>query len=216
MSYPIPILNELHDQYPDILYNPSRFQSGEDIINYIIEQGVHRPYEREFLRYQTERTQREQHDQFEQRVQQVQQESQQQLRAQDVRNASLSQRELIQELEREMYGAVVSTATIPIPISQTSSVEQLLSSLIDNGLFNARPSRPNSLRPTTEHLSRSTTIHSLTENAEDLCYICHDGMLAGQSVRRIHHCNHMFHQLCIDTWFSTRPTCPTCRHDVRT
>ena len=122
-----------------------------------------------------------------------------------------------------MYGAVVwrppihdpnYVAPISIPPSQTLSVERLLAAIIDDGIINAQP-RTLPLRPSSENVQRSTTLHTLTENTEDLCHICHDGMLSGQSIRTIRHCHHMFHQLCIDTWFSTRPTCPVCRYDIR-
>jgi len=246
MSYTIPILNDLHELYPDILYNPSRFQSGEDVINYIVERGVHQPYEQEYAQYQTALRQREQHEQLEQRLQHLEQQIphapvqvapvlqpapqqepvQQQVPVQEaprqvVRNARLSARELQEDWEREIYGAVVwrpwhdpNYVAPSIPESQ-SSITRLLTSLVNDGIMSGQRSS-NPLRPTVDQLRRSTTIRTLTNNAEDLCHICHDGMLTGQSVRTIHHCNHMFHQLCIDTWFSMRSTCPACRHDVRT
>ena len=255
MSYTIPILNDLHELYPDILYHPSRFQSGEDVINYIVERGVHLPYEQEYAQYQTALRQREEHEQLEQRLHRLEQQVPQvapepvvpvaHVQApvqedprQNIRNARLSgapiPRELlnapiqltqqqlrsIEDMEREVYGAVVwrphhdpHYVAPSIPESQ-SSITRLLTSLIEDGIMSGQRSS-NPLRPTADQLRRSTTIRTLTDNAEDLCHICHDGMLTGQSVRTIRHCNHMFHQLCIDTWFSMRPTCPACRHDVR-
>lgn len=235
MSYTIPILNDLHELYPDLLYHPSRFQSGEDVINYIIEQGIHHPYEQEYARYQTARQQREQHEQLEQRLQRLEAQVPvvpvapvvpvvpvvpvAPVPAQEPRRR-LSMRELQEDWERETYGAVVwrphhapHYIAPSIPDSQ-SSVARLLTSLIDDGIMSGQRSS-NPLRPTAEQLGRSTTIRTLTDNAEDLCHVCHDGMLSGQHIRTIHHCNHMFHQLCIDTWFSMRPTCPACRHDIR-
>lgn len=251
MSYTIPILNDLHELYPDILYNPSRFQTGEDIINYVVERGVHHPYEQEYAQYQALHAQHEEREEQAPavpaapaapaiqalpaapaipaspvaraapvaRVEQPQEPASRQV----VRNTRLSARELNEDWEREMYGAVVwrpwhdpnYVAPLSVPDTQTSAMVRLLTSLVDDGIMSGqRYSNP--LRPTADQLRRSTTIRTLTENAEDLCHICHDGMLNGQSVRTIRHCNHMFHQLCIDTWFSTRPTCPACRHDVRT
>lgn len=205
MNYPLPILNELHEYYPDILYNPSRFQSGVDIINYIIEQGIHQPYQREFTRYQEEQQQRHHHEQLQESITRVQHTQAQQ---QDM---------VIAELEREMYGSVpVPAPSENIPIS-SSALEQMLTIIFESSLSNPRPRYAQSMRaPTLEQLSRSTTIHTLTENQDGVCAICHDGMIIGQHVRQIHQCGHMFHQFCIDTWFSINGTCPTCRHDVRT
>jgi hypothetical protein len=232
MSYTIPILNDLHELYPDILYNPSRFQSGEDVINYVVERGVHHPYEQEYAQYQAARALHEerieevpppQPPRVEQprveqpRVEQPQEPAPRQV----VRNIRLSARELQEDWEREMYGAVVwrpwhdpnYVAPLSVPDTQSSMV-RLLTSLVNDGIMSGQRSS-NPLRPSADQLRRSTTVRTLTENVEDLCHICHDGMLTGQSVRTIRHCNHMFHQLCIDTWFSSRPTCPACRHDVR-
>ena len=235
MSYTIPILNDLHELYPDILYHPSRFQSGEDVINYIVERGVHLPYEQEYAQYQTALRQREEHEQLEQRLQRLEQQVPQvapepvapepvvpvqEAPRQVVRNARLSVRELQEDWEREIYGAMVwrpwhdPNYVAPSVSESQSSITRLLTSLIEDGIMSGQRSS-NPLRPTADQLRRSTTIRTLTDNAEDLCHICHDGMLTGQSVRTIRHCNHMFHQLCIDTWFSMRPTCPACRHDVR-
>jgi hypothetical protein len=226
MSYTIPILNDLHELYPDILYNPSRFQSGEDVINYVVERGVHHPYEQEYAQYQAARALHE--ERIEEvpppqppppppRVEQPQEPAPRQV----VRNTRLSARELNEDWEREMYGAVVwrpwhdpnYVAPLSVPDTQSSMV-RLLTSLVNDGIMSGQRSS-NPLRPSADQLRRSTTVRTLTENVEDLCHICHDGMLTGQSVRTIRHCNHMFHQLCIDTWFSSRPTCPACRHDVR-
>ena len=226
MTYPLPILNELHEEYPDILYRPSRFQTSSDVLNYIIEQSIYRPYRQEVSRYHTEQAQIDQREQLEQRIQNLEsiQNSQDAQRPQHiqsvppVRGRSAEQHE-IEELEREMYDGSQLPAevvtTIPLPISQTTSMEQLLSFLIDDGLFHSRNRQP-TLRPTSQQLQRSTTINTLSESYDGVCSICHDAMLSGQHVRRINHCNHLFHQLCIDTWFAQRSTCPTCRHDIRT
>jgi hypothetical protein len=242
--YSIRILNELHELYPDLLYQPSRFQSGADVINYIVEQSIHGPFQREYTRYEEEREQREQREELHQRIQRLREEqaeidaheaqeaqriqeaqraqrsSSAQLTTASIRLMPFSQRDSTQELERAIQNVIlppISSNPIPIPTSQTDSVNQLLTLLIEDGLYNvySRPS-PVSRRPTQEQLERTTTILALMENQDNVCTICHEGLLVEQNVRRINHCNHMFHQICIDTWFSSRSTCPTCRHDIRT
>ena len=136
----------------------------------------------------------------------------------------LTQQQLrsIEDFEREMYGAVIyrppsehNPPAMPLPISQASSFEQLLAVMIDDGIVQSR-SRYTSQRPTTAQLDRATTVRTLTENHDGVCSICHEELTEGQHARQIRHCNHLFHQFCIDTWFSMRSTCPTCRHDIRT
>ena len=70
------------------------------------------------------------------------------------------------------------------------------------------------VRPTAEQISSATTIISVTEE-NDTCSICQDDMEVGTEVRNINACNHHFHTGCIDTWFSRNVGCPVCRHDIR-
>ena len=44
--YPIQLLNDLHNWYPDILYNPSRFRSVQDLLDYIRTGADVNPYTR--------------------------------------------------------------------------------------------------------------------------------------------------------------------------
>jgi hypothetical protein len=69
--------------------------------------------------------------------------------------------------------------------------------------------------PTDQDIARGSTLETPTEALEDNCAICQDVMEAEQSLRRLHHCHHVFHKPCIDTWFRSNVHCPTCRHDIR-
>jgi len=210
MSYPLPILNELHELYPDLLYRPARFQTSNHVIDYILEQSIHRVHREELARYQAS------HAPYASQVAQamhVLEPVVQQAQAIEPQQVSQSQRQrnAIENFEREFYGAVVYR---PEP-SQATSFEQLLTSLIDDGIAQSRPQRT-TLRPTATQLESATTVRTLTEHHDGVCSICHEEMVSGQHIRQIHHCSHVFHQFCIDTWFSMRSSCPTCRHDIRT
>ena len=69
--------------------------------------------------------------------------------------------------------------------------------------------------PTEQEIARASTLETPTEALEDNCAICQDVMEAEQTLRRLNHCHHVFHKMCIDTWFRTNVHCPTCRHDIR-
>jgi hypothetical protein len=198
MSYPLPILNELHDLYPDLLYQPTRFQTSEHVIDYILEQSIHRVHREELARYQAAHA------------------SQAAQQAAQVETTQVSQRQRIaaENFERELYGAVVYRPEPSAPF-QASSFEQLLTALIDDGIAQSRSQRTTN-RPTAAQLESATTVRTLTVNHDGVCTICHEEMISGQNIRQIHHCSHLFHQFCIDTWFSMRASCPTCRHDIRT
>lgn len=47
------------------------------------------------------------------------------------------------------------------------------------------------------------------------CAICITGYCVGDSVRRLPHCNHSFHQACIDLWLLRSASCPLCKSEVR-
>ncbi|CAB4301520.1 unnamed protein product [Prunus armeniaca] len=46
------------------------------------------------------------------------------------------------------------------------------------------------------------------------CPICLGEFQDGQKVRLLPKCNHGFHVRCIDTWFLSHSSCPTCRHSL--
>ena len=225
--YAIPILNELHELYPDLLYHPSRFQSGNDVITYIVDRGIRRSFREESLQY---------HRRVEQQA--VQAQVQQQPNSFDEFNA------IVYGIAPRIYpsasgattsgattsGATTSAATTSVatgsaatgsiaPVSNefipllASPIDQLLSYFIRESMDD-HSAVPSSLRPTEDQLREHTTVQTLTEHPEADCAICQDAMVIGQTTRRLP-CQHTFHLSCVDAWFSSRPTCPTCRHDVR-
>lgn len=72
------------------------------------------------------------------------------------------------------------------------------------------------VHPTPAQIEAATEIlvgSALTE--ETRCAICQDSIAAADTCRRLRHCNHTYHQVCIDQWFLRSVYCPTCRHDIR-
>lgn len=50
---------------------------------------------------------------------------------------------------------------------------------------------------------------------ETPCSICQDNIAINQMARQLNFCKHMFHISCIDEWFGRNVHCPVCRHDIR-
>ncbi len=70
--------------------------------------------------------------------------------------------------------------------------------------------------PTNQQIADATTIiHAIHANPEQQCTICFETLRTGQTCRMINHCEHTFHQTCIDRWFATNVRCPNCRYDIR-
>jgi len=47
-----------------------------------------------------------------------------------------------------------------------------------------------------------------------LCSVCLEDVEAGEMVRQLPACGHLFHVGCIDMWLHSHATCPLCRCDV--
>ncbi|PNT71338.1 E3 ubiquitin-protein ligase ATL9 [Brachypodium distachyon] len=47
-----------------------------------------------------------------------------------------------------------------------------------------------------------------------LCAVCLEDVQAGQTVRELPPCRHLFHVDCIDLWLQTHRTCPLCRCEL--
>jgi hypothetical protein len=71
------------------------------------------------------------------------------------------------------------------------------------------------VRPTREQIDAGTDHVVLEQTLEENCAICQDRMEARNPTRKIRACGHSFHTECIDTWFERSVSCPVCRHDIR-
>ena len=69
---------------------------------------------------------------------------------------------------------------------------------------------------TQEVIEEMSTQQTLIQDLPSMCTICQDNMRQGEIIRRLNVCNHEFHVSCIDNWLLNRSViCPVCRHDVR-
>jgi len=68
------------------------------------------------------------------------------------------------------------------------------------------------VRPTAQQIASAT--QSVQQPiANTVCPICQD-TLTNNAVR-ITHCNHTYHQSCLNSWFTMSVSCPVCRYDIR-
>ena len=75
--------------------------------------------------------------------------------------------------------------------------------------------QPIEVRPTAEQIAAHTTIGNLVSDEDHPCAICQDTLAPDQEGRKLNSCGHWFHKTCIDTWFERNVHCPVCRHDIR-
>ena len=48
------------------------------------------------------------------------------------------------------------------------------------------------------------------------CSVCMDDLNAGETLRVLTPCKHVFHRACVDEWFKRSTVCPVCRAELRT
>ena len=203
--YSSSLLNELHARFPALLYRPTQFQSVGDVLNYIIGVARQNPYDAARMEYER-------------------------LSANDIMNATtipvgrVTRPEqaapraaslavpLISDVMNYIYPdeLLLPTRQRSAPPRRPTHTEQLLSAFFGSSNI----VEPVIVRPTHEQITAASVLTTVNPNHEN-CAICQDGMEEGQSVRILSHCIHRFHQDCIDTWFQSHVTCPTCRHDIR-
>lgn len=216
--YSISLLNELHDHFPDILYRPSRFQNVGDLLNYVIGVAQRNPYTMAQEEYDRN------HPYVPDRI-----------------NSSIGgsigvsvSRAPVSDAEfnRMIYGTdphvLEHPFVFPMRPNRSASVRRstdpIMSFIGDllggssSGLAGGLQSfldQPVVVRPTPEQINSHTILSRSFQTQDDNCAICQDPIEMDQMMRIISHCTHRFHQTCIDTWFQSHVTCPTCRHDIR-
>lgn len=205
--YNIQLLNDLHNHFPDILYNPSRFRNIQDLLGYIISVANISPYRQGMYMYN--------------------------------QHYNRNTVPLSYNIPTNIPSPVITTRTVPIvlqsvnsttndvvrtPLNNQTVINNLISSIFGDILNESLLNGMNIqdflnerviVSPTIEQIENASTVYRNINEIEDLCTICQDGYEINQEMRKLIHCNHIFHKECIDTWFRENVHCPTCRHDIR-
>lgn len=208
--YSISLLNDLHRHFPDLLYQPQRFQSVPDVLNYIIGVANRNPYE-------NARAQYEQHIQPPARPN-----PRPNPPARTNPHISILSNEDVISSSNEFYRLMHGSFPLP-PLRSNAPAnppaEDLVSNILRDMMGGNNPLeaflQPVSNRPTAEQIEQGTILTRSLHRQDDDCAICQDPVEQDQMMRIVRHCTHRFHQTCIDTWLTSHVTCPTCRHDIR-
>lgn len=233
--YPIQLLNDLHNHFPDVLYNPGRFRTIQDLLDYIRQVADVNPWSRGLSMYNTRQSMRNGMG-LRQNATNIPTYSSV---ASSPVTAPAPSIPVRNNLNNATWMPTVVTATFSDNVPTTSlfnstttgsatTVNSLLSNIISEfmgsgammgslggeGLQNFLNQRV-PIRATNEQIASATTQHRAVRQQEDICAICQDEIEENQEMRRINHCGHYFHLDCIDTWFQGNVLCPTCRHDIR-
>lgn len=230
--YGVQLLNDLHNHFPEILYNPQRFHNVQELLSYIISVANTSPY-------------RQGSQAYNRNVGSVRNTPPTQLNThvyppigphtprQTPRAAAVGSGGSGGVPQPAPTAAVYMTTftddghqAAPLP----NTINPLLNTLL-GGLFgdilggvasgntipnlNAFLDTRIPVYPSVDEINNATTVYRVNRRQDDICTICQDEIETNQEVRRVDHCNHYFHRNCIDTWFQGNVHCPTCRHDIR-
>lgn len=211
--YSIQFLNELHNHFPELLYNPRRFQNIQDVLGYIRSVAEISPYDIGHQAYNNRS--------INQRTSTITSNSTPIRSEFPVNNLPIPQTfiAMIDELPSIQRTTVNTTTNHNTNALMNTLIGGLFGDILGNGMGNVNLNTFLNERvpvyPTNQEIETASTIFRATSRQDDICTICQDDIENDQNVRRLTHCNHAFHQHCIDTWFQRNVHCPTCRHDIR-
>jgi hypothetical protein len=215
--YNVNLLDDLHNYFPDLLYDQERFQNVRDILRYIREQTYNR-----FNLFNQGQRLYEQREQFSPPTPPpeppaptpftqpfVQQHRPDQVTRDEFDIVSTAENMMTTNLLLSMLGANMNTTP-----------------LLGNRLLNRFTMNPNAdifmptgffspvvVRPTVAEIRDNSEIG--TDISGQSCAICQDALRPQDQCRRLTFCQHIYHKSCIDEWFTRSVACPTCRHDIR-
>jgi hypothetical protein len=233
--YPIQLLNDLHNHFPDILYNPGRFNSVQDLLDYVRRVADVNPFTRGMNYYNTRQTIRQNNSvnntnttpsAFNTPTHRIRHQS-----AIPVQPFSTSMPIYDPPLMSVTYREVPQVQPVQpaphtrvLPNSSANIINTLFSSILGRDILNIPITTDEynmflnetvPVYPTNEQITNASRVYSVTTRMENICTICQDGIESEQQVRHLTQCDHYFHKSCIDTWFRQNVHCPTCRQDIR-
>ena len=230
--YSIQLLNDLHNHFPDVLYNPGRFHNIQDLLYYIRTIADMSPYERGLIQYNTRMNIRPTYPPAGPATPpppplQPAPATPAPLQPAPATHAPLPVRNPVQVFTFEENIPYTATTNAAAVNATNNIINTLLNELLFSNTLGRMATTPGTINlnaflnervpvfPTTDEINAATTLHTAISRQEDICAICQDEIETNQEMRRLNHCHHYFHRHCIDTWFQTNVNCPTCRHDIR-
>lgn len=192
--YGIGLFDDIHNFFPDMIYNPGRFATVQDLLFYMRDQ----------IRYRTDR--------FSYALNHF---SPQPIMAPVQPPAPLPRQpeSPMNETPEDNLRFLDSLLNI---FTQPAGTISIFNTTLGGRPINLGNLSPVIVAPTAEQLARATELYNAgSTDITGQCMICLEGFVEGTQIRRISHCQHRFHKNCIDIWFTRNVHCPNCRHDIR-
>jgi len=213
--YDVGLLDDLHNYFPGLLYEPDRFRTVSDVLGYVRQNASRR------------------FNLFDYGARQYQQQQQ---------NTRVPQNTFTRQTPVVNRWAPPTPSVVPpsqYEFNLTSEVDLAILAPLLRSLDTLSGLAPPAITRQTiqraqganrfasifqdiivhasqELIDGASTVRTLLMDLEESCSICQDRMRQGENIRRLNACQHEFHGACVDNWFLQRSVvCPVCRHDIR-
>jgi hypothetical protein len=198
--YGVGLLDDLHNYFPGLLYEPERFRTVSEVLAYIRENTSRR-----FNLFDHGRRQYVNRVRANQQAQNTFVPTRPVVNtwAPEVRTTSID----IQEDISFLLPLLTRGLQAGNPIQRDIRGRRIpLQSLFSDIIVSA----------SQELIDSASSTRSLTSDLEERCPVCQDRMCTGENIRRLNACQHEFHAECVDNWYlNLSVLCPVCRHDLR-
>ena len=210
----VTLLDDLHNYFPDVLYNHRRFTSVQDLLQYIQDETRSRFNLLDYGRRQVA-TMNNNNTIATSNIT---------VPHVSTSNIAVSTSNIAATIDPSGMTTPIRVRAAPPPLRHYTymyeTAEELRGTNFISNLFNLIQNPTNTYAdvivfPTNQQIEAATTVDTLTSTLEDACPICQEEMPAATRVRRITSCNHSFHIDCIGHWFEQSCFCPICRTDIR-
>jgi len=193
------LLDEIHNYFPALLYEPSRFPNVPTVLAYV-QQQTRRHFDLFARGYES-------YNRVQTPPVSARRSSGATINPRNVYITTTTRApDLFDELAAGSDGAL------------STNTAAFLNALLQLGGTAAGAPRnflaPVIVRPTAEQITAGVR-DDLVGVTNDICAVCQDGYETGVQRRTLIACNHAFHRGCIDTWLEQNVHCPVCRHDIR-
>jgi hypothetical protein len=201
--YGVGLLDDLHNYFPGLLYEPERFRTVSEVLSYIRENTSRR-----FNLFDHGRRQ------YINRYRANQQSQNTFVSTRPVVNTWTPSVDIPRstriDIQEEISFLLPLLSRLQTPIS-SGPIQRADRRVPLQGLF-----RDIIVSASQELIDSASSTRSLTSDLEDSCPICQDRMRVGENIRKLNACQHEFHTECVDNWYlNLSVLCPVCRHDLR-
>lgn len=212
--YDVGLLDDLHNYFPGLLYEPDRFRTVSDVLGYVRQNTSRRfnLFDYGARQYQQQNTRVPQNT-FTRQVPIIPRWTPPAVPV--VAQPPQYEFDLTNEVDLAILSPLLRSLDRLIGIAPPTIAHQPVQRVVGGNRV-ASLFQDVIIHASQELIDNSSTMRILSMDLEESCSVCQDRMRQGENIRRLNACQHEFHGACVDNWLLQRSVlCPVCRHDIR-